>query len=438
MAYNINTSHQQTRDELGSESDINPLFERFTEKAKLLQGPTKTITRTLGNSFVLGSTTNGALGYVGERDLHSDVQLFLAMDGTTNDFSTNNYPVSNFNATLTTNQYGTSNKAYSFNGTTSYCTFPSLGFTAAQDKSIMVWYKVNADAANNSSAQSLAMSNYFRLHVRSATNNFTARYDYSSAVVDDIIVGAGDRNWHLGVGTFKNNGANYTVTAYLDGVSSGSPNTNSNAPTSDYGTTYAIGLFGTTYFSGSIGQVVILDRTLSAAEVLAFYNATRADYQNALGDYRSSGTLIRVENNSNIFNERFWLSTYIASTTGTVNYTTGECVLENGQSLTSGSIFYDASNTKQVFSITPNIPVSGSFDIFVSADGWATSATVANNETKILYSGTPTATFDSGTFDTVLFDGDGAYSGSDLRIIFQNTSGSSVTLNAYSVIYETN
>lgn len=198
MAYNINTSHQQTRDELGSESDVNPIFERYTEKAKLLNGPSKTVLRGIGTSFILGSLTNGVLG------------------------------------------------------------------------------------------------------------------------------------------------------------------------------------------------------------------------TSTLGDYRTSGTVQRIENTDNVFNERFWVSTYIASTTGTINYTTGECVLSPNQSVTSTSIFYDASGTKKVSSITPNVSVSGTFGIMVSNNANVTTTTISNNETYVFPS-----------------------SGSDLRVRITNQNASSTTINAYSVIYET-
>ena len=165
--------------------------------------------------------------------------------------------------------------------------------------------------------------------------------------------------------------------------------------------------------------------------------------EDILGDRRTSGTVERIENGNNTFNERFWLSDYIESNTGTINYATGVLRLDVGDELTSTSVFYDRSGTKRVSSATPSIPVSGTFNISISADGWVTSSTIGNNETLYFtessVSGTPYSC-DSGIFDTLLFDasstGD-ALAGSDLRIAFSNAGVSSVSTGAYSLAYTT-
>lgn len=59
---NINTLHQQTRDELGSEDDLRFIPKRFSEKMAVYQGPTVQEERSIGDRFIIGSFTNGMLG----------------------------------------------------------------------------------------------------------------------------------------------------------------------------------------------------------------------------------------------------------------------------------------------------------------------------------------------------------------------------------------
>lgn len=56
------TNNQRTRDELSSEPDIQPIYKIKTEKIIVVEGPRKDITNTLGNSWIVGSTTNSIVG----------------------------------------------------------------------------------------------------------------------------------------------------------------------------------------------------------------------------------------------------------------------------------------------------------------------------------------------------------------------------------------
>lgn len=216
------------------------------------------------------------LGVIGSRLVatgllaSSNIVFYTPNLGSTGDISDNALAVTTFNLSNTTDRFDRSDRAYAYNGTSSYQSYTTPGLAATSDKTILSWFKLGADSVDSPTAQPIGATDYFRLHVRNSTNILYARYDYSSAVSDTITIGAGDRSWHLAVGTFKNNGANYTVTAYLDGVSSGSPTTNANAPTSN--PSKEIGKHGSSYFNGAIGEFIVLNKALSDAEVTAIYN----------------------------------------------------------------------------------------------------------------------------------------------------------------------
>jgi len=59
---NQSNNNQQTRDELSSEPDVQPIYKIKAEKVIIEFGPEKTFTKTLGNSWIVGSSTNGLVG----------------------------------------------------------------------------------------------------------------------------------------------------------------------------------------------------------------------------------------------------------------------------------------------------------------------------------------------------------------------------------------
>lgn len=185
------------------------------------------------------------------------------------------------------------------------------------------------------------------------------------------------------------------------------------------------------------GPTTIRERAITTSFILG-HTINGVIGTSALGDYRESGTILRIENGNNEFNERFWTATFVDATTGTINYTTGNLVLDAAEEFNSTSIFYDRSGVKKISSITPNIPVSGTFNIYVSADGWETTAIADNHETILLSEAAIGQNFDDEHFDTIQFDNGGVVRvGSDLRISFENSGVSSVTIPAYSVAYTT-
>lgn len=55
-------NNQQTRDELSSEPNIQPIYKIKSETVKVEEGATKTTTISLGDSWIVGSATNAIVG----------------------------------------------------------------------------------------------------------------------------------------------------------------------------------------------------------------------------------------------------------------------------------------------------------------------------------------------------------------------------------------
>src|SRR6056297_1134620 len=72
MSYNIHTSQQQTRDEIGVEDNIRFIPKRFSENARLTMQATKIQETDINNSFILGHPVNGVMGVTSPQILLGD------------------------------------------------------------------------------------------------------------------------------------------------------------------------------------------------------------------------------------------------------------------------------------------------------------------------------------------------------------------------------
>jgi len=83
------------------------------------------------------STNNGAVKV--------NAKLYYPFDGNANDASNSGNNATVSNAALTTDRFGTANSAYSFNGTSSYISTPTMSF-GSNKRFYSAWIKVNASA----------------------------------------------------------------------------------------------------------------------------------------------------------------------------------------------------------------------------------------------------------------------------------------------------
>lgn len=178
-------------------------------------------------------------------------------------------------ATLTTDRFGRANSAYSFNGTNQYLTLPSSQATNSETVTVSAWINTtqSANPASiiekwNGGGGTVAYPYVLRL----ATDHITFNaYDATHAPGVSSPVVVNDGKWHLVTGVRTKGG---TLSLYIDGVLSGTAtdttvgDTTNSAPVG-IGDRGSVGAY---YFAGSIDDVRIYNRALSADEVVALYN----------------------------------------------------------------------------------------------------------------------------------------------------------------------
>lgn len=184
------------------------------------------------------------------------------------------------NASLSTDRKGRANSAYSFNGTTTKITLPdtqtlhlhqqySAGF------SIAAWVKTTVAGGNIINCRAAGPSNQWTLFVSGsgyAAANYIAGGPTGSTATGTTVITNGQ--WHLITGIFDR--TNGKIFLYVDGVLQTSLSTTELSAVSgsdNCGRSATIGadsVSGPNY-SGSIDDIKIYGRTLTAAEVQTLY-----------------------------------------------------------------------------------------------------------------------------------------------------------------------
>jgi len=230
-----------------------------------------TITFLIFYSFLsYAQTTNGLV-------------LYMPFNGNANDASGNSNNGTTYNTVLTTGVDGTANSAYAFNGTTSYINVPNSASLNPSYISLCAW--VNAQDAPSHNPDIIRKSTYadgsneqYLLRM-----NTTSGYPQAGVKVGtSCAYGATNWNfcspssavplssWHFLVATYD--GTNIDV--YIDGVLAGSTPSSTPGPIMTCGSDLRIGLAWSSYpdyFQGSIDEVRIYNRALSACEVMNLY-----------------------------------------------------------------------------------------------------------------------------------------------------------------------
>jgi len=162
-----------------------------------------------------------------------------------------------------------------FNGTNQYASTPlSLGgYTAF---TIAAWIKTTV--ASKDIIATYGVSNIFEFWL-TATKN-VALYVYNTGTTyrtSSTVVGTG--SWVYCVGVYQ--GSNATLNTYVNGILDNGVLTGTiPASVATGASTVVIGNAnsGNYYFNGSMGQISIYNRALSAAEIAQNYNALRGRY----------------------------------------------------------------------------------------------------------------------------------------------------------------
>jgi hypothetical protein len=215
-----------------------------------------------------------------EMEVVEDYIAYYKFDGNTND-ETGNFNATNYGATLTTGVKGVANTAYAFIGYNSnriVCPQPMI---TSKTYSISLWYKFSS--ASNFSDNRVILSQYNYQTIQAGRtlllcNPGTSRVNYyvnGSSNVDLTAQSSLDTNWHHIVITSSE--ADGKVILYLDNVKI-SETTTVNTPSS-INTIIGNAVWAGSYswsFDGSIDNVRLYTRKITASEVTEIYNDEKA------------------------------------------------------------------------------------------------------------------------------------------------------------------
>ena len=178
-----------------------------------------------------------------------------------------------FNLTPTSDRFGNSNSAYSFNGTSSYLTRTSFGhtFTQTGSFSVSIWIKkTNNNVGVAIMSGNTTSSNFIWLVQSDATkaifgtNKQQSAWFWTNATTNFVL-----NQWEHYVGVYSGN----TMTFYRNGVLQGTTtNTHTNVAQAVLPFWIGRGVSGD-YFTGSLDDIGIWNRALTPNEVAILFQS---------------------------------------------------------------------------------------------------------------------------------------------------------------------
>ena len=195
--------------------------------------------------------------------------------GNANDASINANNGTVSGATLTTDRFGNTDNAYSFNGTNSYISIPNIAQTGYSALTISAWIKT-------SDRNGLCIISTGNAGTPGISFNLVVGYGTSVAYpgklgvmgfFNDLYPQTGhdvnDNIWHLVVATYDGAG---NIKTYVDGLID-------NSDTKTYNTSGQVNFVGKSnhttwpqYFNGAIDDIGFWNRALTQQEISALYN----------------------------------------------------------------------------------------------------------------------------------------------------------------------
>ena len=228
------------------------------------------ISRTFITAFIFQALNGNA-----QINLNSGLLAHYPLDGNSKSTAgVSGYDLTNYSATLTTDHYGNSNSAYSFNGSTYLQgSFAATGYSGITESA---W--INTTTTGNLNTLTITATPFGALYVNRFTSarfmGFFDGYSVNNSSSDQTTVSV-ENGWTFVTAT--NDGS--TTRLYVNGVFNYSySETLSNSIGNGailIGDTYG----GTSYlFRGSIDEVRVYTRALSAKEILALYQMPKAAF----------------------------------------------------------------------------------------------------------------------------------------------------------------
>ncbi len=201
--------------------------------------------------------------------------------GNANDISGNNNQGTLQNSpALTTDRFGNSNQAYSFNGSTQYIS-TSAQYVSPANFTISIWFKTTTTSGGKLigfSALQTGQSSQYDRHIYMSNSGQIYFGVYPGAIKSiNSTLSYNDNNWHLATATLSSVSG---MTLYVDNVQVAADATTTTAEgTTGYWRLGYDNLSGWTnlptsnYFNGVLDEALIYHRALSGAEVTTLYNS---------------------------------------------------------------------------------------------------------------------------------------------------------------------
>ncbi|MBI4127699.1 MAG: DUF2341 domain-containing protein, partial [Parcubacteria group bacterium] len=227
--------------------------------------------------------------------------------------------------TWTTGKYG---NGLSFDGVNDYVGMGAISNSFISSRfTISGWFKSNATAGGEIFKMQANAQSDTGMYVNDAARKMGCNAWPSAGI--NSITSVTDNSWHFGTCVYD--GANLTL--YVDGVRENSSSISTPGTSASAGWNIGRHNAGTSFFNGSIDDVRIYNRALSAAEVSSLYNATaRPDYEDIRFTASDGVSLLPYWMESD---GRFWVKSNLSSGANTLYMYYGNpsaSSLSNGQS----------------------------------------------------------------------------------------------------------
>ena len=210
------------------------------------------------------------------------IAAYTFNSGNANDDTSNNYDASSVTATLTTDRFGKTDRAYAFNGS-QYIEIDEYSAFSLNTISISLWFKSNSV----NSTQRLFFLGNDSQNRQNISLNYNVNNDgkcdfryepdiplaggfiYSTSVLND-------NEWHHLIGV--RNGTAKTMTLYVDGVLENTFTYVNDPLTADYPLQLGRSLPGfSQFFTGSLDDVRVYNKVLTSSEIDNLFNEENID-----------------------------------------------------------------------------------------------------------------------------------------------------------------
>jgi Thermolysin metallopeptidase, alpha-helical domain/Concanavalin A-like lectin/glucanases superfamily/Secretion system C-terminal sorting domain len=316
------------------------------------------------------------------QDLTTGLIAYYPFNGNANDESGNSKDGVVNGATLTTDRFGVTNKAYSFNGTNNFIAL-NHSYSGMTEISVAAWYKING--ATNDYLQAILSSDgiakLIHLQINTSTGGDDAIYIDNTNSILLSLTPQPLNQWKQVIITVKSGDSRL----YVNGVQAAQSNTTYSviSPTNllRIGSGYLNGRF----FNGILDDIRIYNRALTSTEVAQLYNSevptTNPSITISSGAYNcttgtikytatalnacsnptytwvKNGQLVYVANTSTILNSNVYNATGILPNDSVWCYVTTNCsVIKNYK-----------SNTIKIPTITTPAAITGSATVCVGS-----------------------------------------------------------------------